>query len=298
MVIQSLWTKPFWVTYCGTKEKRATAGWPHRSLNYYSWALSCLQLRKFYNDVELFTDSIGSEILIEKMKLPYTKVHIVLDESDEKSEKLWAIGKLHTYKIQSQPFLHVDSDVFIWKPFDENLMQSPLIAESRETSTTTSGFQRMCQDFSYIPKVFASLDSKNEFTFSNLGIVGGSNLDFFKAYANLALNFLEQNKHDYENKVDLINRDGINFNVIYEQGLFYYLSKAWDVNVHYLFSDDPTVPDVLNLFDCTETNKGFAHGFGSFKRSSFFCTQMEQTLKEIYPSHYHRINELLSNGEL
>jgi hypothetical protein len=200
------------------------------------------------------------------MKLPYTKVHIVLDESDEKSEKLWAIGKLHTYKIQSQPFLHVDSDVFIWKPFDENLMQSPLIAESRETSTTTSGFQRMCQDFSYIPKVFASLDSKNEFTFSNLGIVGGSNLDFFKAYANLALNFLEQNKHD--------------------------------VNVHYLFSDDPTVPDVLNLFDCTETNKGFAHGFGSFKRSSFFCTQMEQTLKEIYPSHYHRINELLSNGEL
>ena len=41
-----------------------------------SWVLSCLSLRNYYDDVELYTDKLGYELLIEKLRLPYTYVHV------------------------------------------------------------------------------------------------------------------------------------------------------------------------------------------------------------------------------
>ncbi len=79
-----------------------------------SWTLSCLNLRKFYENVELVTDEVGYRYLIEKLKLPYSSVRVELDCINTYPSSLWAIGKLYTYGIQNEPFIHVDGDVYIW----------------------------------------------------------------------------------------------------------------------------------------------------------------------------------------
>lgn len=49
--------------------------------------------------------------MIDDLKLPYTKVHVVLDELNDYHKNLWAIGKIRTYQLQEEPFIHIDGDV-------------------------------------------------------------------------------------------------------------------------------------------------------------------------------------------
>jgi len=76
-IIQSYWSKPF--NMCKTNEN-ARGGWCNPTFFYMSWALSCITLRRFYRNVELYTDQVGADLLINKLELPYTKVHVVLDK--------------------------------------------------------------------------------------------------------------------------------------------------------------------------------------------------------------------------
>lgn len=55
-------------------------GWRHAEHNLMSWALSCCSLREHYDQVELYTDQRGYDVLIEKLHLPYTAVHVVYDD--------------------------------------------------------------------------------------------------------------------------------------------------------------------------------------------------------------------------
>lgn len=44
-------------------------GWIELQYNLISWALSCLSLRDNYDEVVLYTDSIGYNVLIKQLKL-------------------------------------------------------------------------------------------------------------------------------------------------------------------------------------------------------------------------------------
>ena len=70
--------QPFWTA--GQDPLKHDFGWAHPKYNLMSWALSCLSLREHYENVELYTDSVGYHILIDVLKLPYTKTHVVFDD--------------------------------------------------------------------------------------------------------------------------------------------------------------------------------------------------------------------------
>ena len=121
-IIQSFWSGK-------NNDIRDNRGWLSYEYHWLGWILSCNQIRKFYDEVELYTDSFGYEVLIEKLQLPYTKVHVVLDEMNEYPKDLWAIAKIKAYQLQDKPFLHVDGDVFIWEKFDEELLKQDIIVQ-------------------------------------------------------------------------------------------------------------------------------------------------------------------------
>ena len=100
-----------------------------------SWALSCLQLRKYYKEVTLYADSTAANMLIDTLALPYTNVVCDLDKLNNYNTQLWALPKLHAYANQESPFLYVDGDVFIWERFDEKLLCGSLIAQNEEAAT-------------------------------------------------------------------------------------------------------------------------------------------------------------------
>jgi hypothetical protein len=96
-IIQSFWTKPF-LQSPDLQDSRMNGGWPARKYNYFSWALSCLQLCRYYQNVELVTDDLGKFILIEKLKLPYTSVKTELNRINDYNAGLWALGKICAYR--------------------------------------------------------------------------------------------------------------------------------------------------------------------------------------------------------
>ena len=65
-IIQSFWS-------AGKDVYADGFGWKHPELHFMSWALSCLSLREHYDDVTLYTDSAGYDVLINKLRLPYTR---------------------------------------------------------------------------------------------------------------------------------------------------------------------------------------------------------------------------------
>ena len=63
-IVQSYWSKAY--------KNSPNSGWAFRETHYMSWALSCLQLKQFYDEIELITDSEGADLLINKLHLPYS----------------------------------------------------------------------------------------------------------------------------------------------------------------------------------------------------------------------------------
>ena len=68
----------FWPSY--SDPTMNCCGWKSPEYNLMSWALSCCSLREHYDQVELYTDQRGYDVLIEKIHLPYTAVHVVYDD--------------------------------------------------------------------------------------------------------------------------------------------------------------------------------------------------------------------------
>src|ERR1035437_7473627 len=130
-IVQSFWSKPFLSKNTNIFD-RAKGGGISEKMFYMSTALSCLMLRKFYDDVTLITDEFGKHMLIDVLGLPYTNVIVELDKINHYDENFWALGKIYAYSIQDKPFLHVDSDVFIWKLFDESLLKKDVIFQNYE----------------------------------------------------------------------------------------------------------------------------------------------------------------------
>ena len=94
-------------------------GWLSAQHHLMGWALSSLKLKKIYPTVNLHTDNASIALLKNEIGLPYT--NFFDDYSTIKCQPgLWALPKLLTYAKQDNPFLHVDGDVFVWRPFKKN----------------------------------------------------------------------------------------------------------------------------------------------------------------------------------
>lgn len=261
-----------------------------------SWALSVLQLRNFYNEVELYTDHTGYEFLIKKLELPYTDTHIVLDELNSFHKELWALPKVKVYGIQTKEFLYVDGDVFIWKPFPKEFLTKPIVTQNIEKGTTyySKILGTIHDKLSYFPSSISVNNIRAGDVFAyNAGIFGGSDTDFIKHYSKEAIAFIENNSNDLS-KITVSD-----FNVIFEQHLFYCLVQEHQKFVDCLFTE--TVYDLTykGFADFSEVpfNRWYLHLLGFYKKSQLVCDQMAAYLRLNYPEYYYRILLLFDNKE-
>jgi hypothetical protein len=271
------------------------AGWFAPEYNLMSWALSCLQLNKYYDNLILYADSVSARTLIDELKLPYSTIRCELDELNKFDPMLWALPKIYAYSKQLEPFLHVDADVFIWEPFDKTLLSSGLIAQNLE----------LVND--YYENIIRSLDGKlkffpagvinerranTKFYAYNAGILGGSDIAFFREYATKAFNFVFKNIK-YFDKIKVND-----FNVVFEQYLFYCMVKEKNKKVEVL------IPEILNdyvgfaEFNEVPHNKQFLHLLGQYKAHKPSYEQMADRLRLDYPEYYYRIIALFKNKQL
>lgn len=270
---------------------RFDGGWTDKKYNYMSWALSCLQFMKFYDEVELYTDEIGKELLINRLELPYTKVHVVLDDLNHYHPDLWAIGKLYTYSLQDKPFLHVDGDAYIWERFKPELDQADLVAQNEENNFS---YYRRCLNeihnkFSYIPNAVSNAKSIEAISGSNAGVFGGNDIPFIKNYTTVAFDFVNKNLDRLE-KINI----GL-FNNVYEQHLFYNMAKEASRDIHYLTKDINEDFEGLAEFSGVSRYTKFIHVVGQYKKYKQTGENIARRILLDHPEYYFKIDGLLKD---
>jgi hypothetical protein len=289
-IIQSYWSKPAKdAAFKKDSNGRFAGGWSSERLHYTSWSFSCLKLRQFYDKVELYTDSEGKKVLIDQLKLPYTKVHICLDHLDHLPSSLWAMPKIYTYSLQDEPFLHVDGDVYIWSKFPTHFNQAALVAQHYEVDYD---FYRDALEFVFqsarkIPVAIKSHDYRSNGVQSvNAGVLGGNKIEFFKEFSELAFSFVKWNK------ALLRNESAAKLNFVLEQYLFYRLALNNNIEITYLLNSTRQDYADLMRFHLVPHKQTYIHLVGSGKQNENACRMIELHLQAEFPEYWSNVNSL------
>lgn len=282
----------FWIDE-GINPMTSSFGWCSPKFHLMSWTLSCLQLQKFYGDVELITDSKGRDLLINVLKLPYKNVRVELDRLSF-DPNLWVLKKIYSYTLHTEPFLNIDGDVFIFNEFPIDLFHGNLIAQNIE-----NGFwyykdlvELVNSDFKVIPSIVRNEHNNLMSDGTNTGIVGGLDLDFFLKYFFTVKNFVTYNEEAIQELPPYIMDK---FNIFLEQFIFHSLAKENNKDIKYLLEpvNDPSFDGFAN-FHYLPNDISFIHLLGDFKKNPWVCDQLSKRLFLEYPSYYSRIESFFS----
>lgn len=278
-ILHSYWSKPYF------DRAADKGGWFHNLFHYMSCALSCLTFSKYYH-IELITDKAGKELFIDKLRLPYSSVKVILDDLNGYPSYLWAIGKLYSYSIQNEPFIHVDNDIFVWGKLDSDIMKSPLIAHNLEVAYPNNKelFNDIKLNFLYVPQVLIDTFNKyNDVVEINAGVFGGHDIEFIREYTKEGFKFVDCNL----DRIPMLERPGM-FNIIYEQFLFYSMALNKNKQIKYLI-DRQIDENFLGVTDFWETPQKtkYIHTVGMYKTWYMIGEQMAQRLWFEYPEYYN-----------
>lgn len=110
-----------------------TAGFLSADMNWKSMALSCLLLKKHYRKVTLYCNRKVRHLIIDQFKIPYDVV-VEIPEFMKIYEgcNLWALPKIYTYSLQTEPFIHVDCDWFMFEKLSASIVKSDVIGQNIE----------------------------------------------------------------------------------------------------------------------------------------------------------------------
>ena len=272
------------------------AGWLTSEHHYMSWTLSCLLARKWYDEVELITDPLGKELLVDKMQLPYTNVRVIIDDKmDEFHEDFWALSKVVAYSLQDKPFLHIDGDVFLFKKLDDSLQSKGLIAQNveRNFKLYEGAIKSVMDNFSYIPSYISDDFNQNTgWSASNAGILGGNDIEFIQKYCQEVFNFFRQNKVNWKDILPL------HMNCFSEQYLFFTLAAINGKTINYYFDEVNTFEkDYPKLGKITpeSVENGYIHLLGYFKYFKCNYEYMLKTLKNDFTQNYEIVKEFFKD---
>lgn len=281
-IIQTLWINETNNSY------ENKAGWYAPEYHWMAWALSCLQLRQFYDGVELVTNEKGKKILIDSLQLPYTKVTII--QFSELTNTFWSLAKVEAYQLQNEPFLHVDGDVFIWQAFDNEILERELVAQNSEH--WFSGYEfiltKTKSENIILPSFVKNHDNLESY---NLGVVGGNKIDLFQQYRVDIFEFVKKNQKFLHDLVQNYNHSFVNMFI--EQFMFTQLAISKQIPISTIFPEkviDPDYPEITNFYNVPRFKK-FVHLMGKSKSLPEICKSLSKILRRYYPEYYYRIIE-------
>ena len=188
--VWSFWSKPYY--------ERQGSTWPSHKHYLYSWALSLECAKRQFNKTVLYTDDAGAELLIDELKLPFSKVSTSLNNINHFDSAWWAAGKLYTYSKQNSPFLHIDSDVYLWNDLPNHFQRAAVIGQNPEYFQLDScwyqpeKFDTIIASGHWIPEevIWYRKQKHNQMAVC-CGIFGGNNIEIIRRYAKQALKLAE-----------------------------------------------------------------------------------------------------------
>lgn len=288
--VWSFWTKPW----------RSRRGWNWLTEKHHllAWVLSVESARRHYPDTLLVTDSEGARLLIDGIGLPVNRVSTALDALAGHDPSLWMLGKLHAYHAQEVPFVHIDTDVFLWRRLPEHVERAAVFAQNPEPFTIGAShykpelLTRLLTEAAggWVPPEWEwCLSLGDPQRGECCGIAGGNRIDFLRYYADTAIRVIE----DARNRGAWATvADKGEFNTLIEQ---YHLAACVDYHRHHPASPyrGVEIRYVFNSFgDAFDPNiaakLGFTHLLASAKQSRSVAVRLEQRIARDYPEAFDR----------
>lgn len=185
--VWSFWSKPF----------RTGTSWPWREPIHHllAWGLSVRLAGSHYPDTMLVTDTPGRALLVDALGLRFSEVSTALDALEDADPTFWMAGKLLAYTLQDSPFVHLDTDVFLWRPLPAAVATAPVFAQHKDVFQVTDysgprviedAFARAGLTLPAEWQWFRSHQARH-YHEANCGILGGTSPGFFRHYAQLAM---------------------------------------------------------------------------------------------------------------
>ena len=283
--VWSFWTKPF--------ETHDYKRWLNRRQYLLSWILSFQTISKHYAQTALFTDDDGARLLIDQLKLPFGEVSTELNSLAQHDPGFWTIGKLYTYRAQTEPFIHFDNDLFLFKPLPDELASAPLLAQNPEPenfynpeflelSLSEAGSVWLPAEWVWY-RVAGSRKGGD-----CAGIFGGNRIDFIKHFSEQAIKLIEHP----DNQAGWVAVDKFAPMIWVEQYLLpacvdYHRQQTFspfhDIEIRYLFDS------MSHAFQSKRAEElGFTHLAGNAKLNPELAARMEERVKRDYPEYYER----------
>jgi hypothetical protein len=285
-IIQSFWSKPF-LKSNQDETLRFEGGWLNANFFLYSCLLSCLKFKEHYGNVSLYTDDYGKKLLVDTFEIPYSHVKIALNAINHYPSELWALGKILTYSLQNRPFIHADTDVFIWEKFSKHFTNSLIFAQNIELNFPKykEVLEIIQTDFVEIPdKLLKKTQSTDNIMAFNAGIIGGNDIQFFKDFASLIFPFIDANL----DKLDKISVG--DFNMVFEQMFGMNLANQKGIEVNFLRNHMNESFSGVMKFHLIPIKENYIHTVGYAKKSIQVCEQIQARLQYEYPEEYKKLN--------
>ena len=286
IAVWSFWSKPY------LSSRRQI--WLTERHHLLSWILSVQLARQHFHRTRLVTDEYGANLLIDGLHLEFDEVKIVLNALDEQDAKWWALGKLYTYRLQNEPFIHIDSDVFLWKPLPVTA-QTQVFAQNPEYFYQGASFYKpdeltrlVQQQGGWLPEEWQWYQAHRKTQRAECcGIFGGNAIEFINYYADLAIRTIE---HVDNRQVWQILDDAIERNILLEQ---YLLSAC--INYRNYQPNRHRSPIIVDYLFASEADAftaeksaaaGYTHLIADTKRNEAVAHNLEQKVKKNYPEIY------------
>lgn len=292
--VWSFWSKPF-QTY-------RKSFWFSEKHHLLSWVLSFERARQLYPETVLITDDDGVRLLIDGLGLEFHTVSNELNALKTQNPDWWVSGKLYAYRAQTQPFVHLDNDVFLWKALPERAIAAPVFAQNPEYFTFGD------ENAWYRPEVYkATVESTHgwlpdEFNWyvsgrgnqpMCCGIFGGSRVDFINYYADQAIQLVEHPQN--QRALPLLPRKTLDSFMVEQYFLaacvFYHQNQEKSVY------RDVYIECLFNSYEeaFREAEKvGFTHLLGGAKRNPELADKLERRVAKDYPDRYERCLKYLN----
>jgi hypothetical protein len=294
--VWSFWSRPFEAHKCFV--------WHKPVHHFLAWGISLRAASRHYPETMLVTDRAGKKLLVDQLGLSFTQVSTELERLRDADTDWWALGKLAAYNIQDQPFVHLDTDVFLWQPLPAHLVRAPVFAQHPEYPDCHfidhPGGPR---DIEYafaaegieLPVEWQWARSRDESYFpeENCGILGGADVAFIRHYSGLALDMV-LNPRNRPAWARLGDKKG--YNMIVEQFLlaacvayhrFHPASPYRGVKIKHLFRG------VGEAFDLRQaTRLGYTHLMGGAKSHPTVGRRLEERSRREDPVFFQQCQML------
>lgn len=248
--LYSFWSKPYRID-----KYKKIAEFNNKEDFILSWKTSVKLSKKFFKNVILITDNWAWENLFKELNLPFTDVQMFSDEINIDT-KLWSISKAYAIKTMKTPFLHIDSDVYIWKKLKKEFLNADLLVQSEENIKSRDQYLLYHSTYwdynnSFI-KSNKYLDDFNpnerDIYAFNCGVIGGNNVKFLHDYADNMIEIF----NIYNKRKEKIEKLSVAF---LEQTLLLMMAEKNNINVEFLIKDGIKQDYYTHLAGGTKRNK-------------------------------------------